>query len=194
MEIPNPHHRKDKTIDEHFVRLFKEIKPDFQQDPDSIFDWMQEAKRDLTPAQKRQFIKDHRHEAELTLDERSRAFMRVLINLGAKDLDITNAVDEMLKYIDCGGKSSDIRAIVDADTNLILYNIHPKNFEQINRFLKATSTNEPEILFEWQRFLIKQGVRKKAFREYPGFHWIKTSAFAEHPRAKEHVAKLADPS
>lgn len=194
MEIPSPHHRKDKTIDDHFVRLFKEIKPDFQQDPDSIFDWMQEAKRDLTPAQKRQFIKDHRHEAELALDERSRAFMRVLINLGAKDLDITNAVDEMLKYIDCGGKSSDIRAIVDADTNLILYNIHPKNFEQINRFLKATSTNEPELLFEWQRFLIKQGVRKKAFREYPGFHWVKTSAFAEHPRAKEHVAKLADPS
>lgn len=33
MELPTPNHRKDKTIDEHFVRLFKEVKPDFQQEP-----------------------------------------------------------------------------------------------------------------------------------------------------------------
>ena len=46
--------------------------------------------------------------------------MRVLINLGAKDLDITNAVDEMLKYIDCGGDHYAIRALIKADTNLIL--------------------------------------------------------------------------
>lgn len=120
--------------------------------------------------------------------------MRVLINLGAKDLDITNAFDEMLKYIDCGGDHYAIRALIKADTNLIINSIHPKNFQQINRFLKATSTNEPEILFEWQRFLIKQRVRKKAFREYPGFRWINDSAFAEYPRAKEHVAKLTDQS
>lgn len=194
MDIPNPYALKDPAIKEHIISLFKEIKPDFQDDPETNFNYVIEAQRDLTPAQKRQFIKDHRHEAERPLDEWSRSFMGLLIHLGAKDLDITNAVDEMLEYIDCGGKSSDIRAIVDADTNLILNNIHPKNFEQINRFLKATSTNEPEILFEWQRFLIKQGVRKKAFREYPGFHWIKNSAFAEDPRAKEHVAKLAAPS
>ena len=194
MDIPNPYALKDPAIKEHIISLFKEIKPDFQDDPETNFNYVIEAQRDLTPAQKRQFIKDHRHEAERPLDEWSRSFMGLLIHLGAKDLDITNAVDEMLEYIDCGGKSSDIRAIVDDDTNFILNNIHPKNFEQINRFLKATSTNEPEILFEWQRFLIKQGVRKKAFREYPGFHWIKNSAFAEHPRAKEHVAKLADAS
>ena len=158
MDIPNPYALKDPAIKEHIISLFKEIKPDFQDDPETNFNYVTEAKRDLTPAQKRQFIKDHRHEAERLLDEWSRSFMGLLIHLGAKDLDITNAVDEMLKYIDCGGDHYAIHSLVKADTNLIINNIHPKNFEQINRFLKATSTNEPEILFEWQRFLIKQGV------------------------------------
>lgn len=193
-KIPNPNHRKDKTIDEQVIAEIKEIKPVFQQEPDRFVDWMQEAKRDLTPAQKRHFIKAHRHEAERPLDEKSRAYMNVLINLGAKDLDITNAVDEMLYYIDSGGDHYEIRALVSADTGLIIYNIHPKNFEQINRFLKASSQREPEILYEWQRFLIKQGTKKKTFREYAGFQWIKSSAFAEDPRSKDQIAKIATSS
>ncbi|MGJ4077324.1 hypothetical protein ACN4EB_06310 [Corynebacterium macclintockiae] len=194
MDIPNPYALKDPAIKQQAIADFRKFKPDFHKTPERFVDFIQEAKRDLTPAQIRQYIAEHRHMAESPMDDWSRSFMGLLIQLGAKDLDITNAVDEMLKYIDCGGDHYAIHSLVKADTNLIIYNIHPKNFEQINRFLKATSTNEPEILYEWQRFLIKQGVRKKAFREYPGFHWIKTSAFAEAPRAKEHVAKLADPS
>lgn len=194
MEIPNPFAVKDHAIKEHIVSLVREIKPDFQSDPIANPNYVTEAKRDLTPAQKREFVKDHRHEAEKPLNDWSRSFMGFLIHLGAKDLDITNAVDEMLYYIDSGGDHYEIRGLVDADTNLIIYNIHPKNFEQINRFLKATSQREPEILYEWQRFLIKQGTKKKPFREYAGFQWIKSSAFAEDPRSKDQIAKIATSS
>ena len=120
MDIPNPYALKDPAIKEHIISLFKEIKPDFQDDPETNFNYVIEAQRDLTPAQKRQFIKDHRYEAERPLDEWSRSFMGLLIHLGAKDLDITNAVDEMLEYIDCGGDHYAIRALIKADTNLIL--------------------------------------------------------------------------
>lgn len=194
MEIPNPNHRKDKTIDEQVIAEIKKIKPVFQQEPDRLVDWMQEAKRDLTPAQKRQFIKAHRHEAERPLDEKSRAYMNVLINLGAKDLDITNAVDEMLYYIDSGGDHYEIRGLVSADTGLIIYNIHPRNFEQINRFLKASSQREPEILYEWQGTLIAWGVKKKAFREHPGFQWINDTAYATDPRFKKDIEKMSKTS
>lgn len=63
--------------------------------------------------------------------------MRVLINLGAKDLDITNAVDEMFKYIDCGGDHCAIGALIKADTNLIINNIHPKTSN------KSTASSKP---------------------------------------------------
>ncbi|WP_426705671.1 hypothetical protein [Corynebacterium auriscanis] len=194
MDIPNPYEPKGPAIDEQIIAELREIKPDFYQDPDSIIDHVTEAKRTFTPAQKRQFIAQHRHKAERPLDEWSRSYMGMLINLGAKDLDITYAVDEMLFYIDSGGDRRAIRAIVEADTNLMIYNIHPKNFDQFNRFLKATSVNEPEILYEWQGTLIACGVKKKAFREHPEFQWVTDTAYATDPRFKKDIEKMSKSS
>jgi len=106
-------------------------------------------------------------------------------------LDITYAVDEMLFYIDSGGDHYAIRSLVKADTNLMIYNIHPKNFDQINRFLKATSVNEPEILYEWQGTLIAFGVKKKAFREHPEFQWVTDTAYATDPRFKKDIERMS---
>lgn len=186
MVIPNPYAPKDTRLTEHIIELFREIKPDFIGKPTGGFNYVDEAIKELSPAQKKQFIADHRHEAERPLDERSRAFMGLLIQLGAKDLDVTNAVDEMFHYLESSADPKDIRRLVKADANLIYYNIHPKNFEQINRFLQR----EHELLHEWQGLLIEKGIKKKPFRQNPSFAWLKNSRFAEDPIVAAAVAKI----
>ena len=120
--------------------------------------------------------------------------MSVLINLGAKDLDITNAVDEMLKYIDCGGDHYAIRALIKADTNLIINNIHPKTSN------KSTASSKPPAPTNQSSFLSgnasssnKESERKPSVNTQDSTG-LKTALLQNILEQKEHVAKLADPS
>ena len=110
-------------------------------------------------------------------DPATRQFFAIASDLGASDLDVTPIVDEVERY----QKSTDpaVLEMIDNDQVLLLDEISPSNFEQLNRYLKLESIT----LLDNQVEFLRKAVRNKTFRNAPEFQWLATSRFATIPES-----------
>ena len=91
------------------------------------------------------------------------------------DLDISYPVDEIELLKDYPAAFRNL----SHDAFLVLNAMSPKNIDQVDRFFRIESPN----IENFQLGIIRQGVKKKFFRQAPELQWLKESRFRGLNRA-----------
>ena len=126
---------------------------------------------DPTEAQLAWFVETLRPFAERSFaDPRARHVFSYLAERQlADDLDLSYPVDEIELLKDF----PEAYMTINFDYNLVNDAMSPKNIDQVVRFLRMESPN----LERFQFANIRQGVRKKFYRQAPELQWLKESRF-----------------
>ncbi|WP_342318506.1 hypothetical protein [Corynebacterium mayonis] len=194
MPVPNPFEPifdSKQFLTERFIELIPGFRE--EQDKDNYVNHAVAAVEMTDRKMRRDIIAALRPYAEqLHWGPISRGAFGMLNQLGAKDLDVTAVVDEFEKYKEYPANKT--KTLFSGRTGSLQRNVHPRNFEQFNRFLKMQSSRRPDPLLKSQQGLIWDGVgTSKKFREHPGFAWLVHSRFAgtapEVDKALERIAK-----
>ena len=177
MAVPNPF-KPNEEAEQFVFEQFNELIPRFREEQGNYVNFVRAALRLADAKTKKKVIAELRSYAEdPQWGEISRGVFGMLLQLGAKDLDVTAVVDEVEKYKDYPAEET--KLLFDGDTGLLQESVHPRNFDQLNRFLKLESSIDPDPLRESQHDLIWFAAKKsKKFREDPRFAWLVDSRFA----------------
>ena len=191
MAVPNPFERNVEA-NQFVIEQFNELIPRFREEQGNYVNFVRAALRLADAKTKKKVIAELRSYAEdPQWGEISRGVFGMLLQLGAKDLDVTAVVDEVEKYKDYPAEET--KLLFDGDTGLLQESVHPRNFDQLNRFLKLESSIDPDPLRESQHDLIWFAAEKsKKFREDPRFAWLVNSRFVgANPAVDKGLERIA---
>ena len=188
MAVPNPFEPNEEA-EQFVIEQFNELIPRFREEQENYVDYAWAAQELADVKTRKKVIAELRPYAEdPAWSVVSQNVFGMLLQLGAKDLDVTAVVDEFEKYKDYPAEET--KLLFDGDTGFLQESVHPRNFDQFNRFLKLESSIDPDPLRESQHDLIWFAAQKsKKFREDPRFAWLVNSRFVGANSAVDEALK-----
>ncbi|WP_342319126.1 hypothetical protein [Corynebacterium mayonis] len=177
MTVPNPF-QWNEEVDQFLIEQFKELIPEFREKYEKYSNFTIGAKIHADTETRQEVIAALRSYAEEgPWGPFRRGIFRMLVDFGAKDLDVTPVVDEVEKYKDYPAEET--KFLFDAATAELTGSVHPRNFDQLNRFFSLQSSISPDPLAFFQHSLIWYASWKsQKFREDSRFLWLVDSRFA----------------
>ena len=188
MAVPNPFEPNEEA-EQFVIEQFNELIPRFREEQGNYVDYARAAQELADVKTRKKVIAELCPYAEdPAWSVVSQNVFGMLLQLGAKDLDVTAVVDEVEKYKDYPAEET--RLLFNGDGAFLQESVHPRNFDQLNRFLKLQSSITPDPLMDVQNSVIWFAAQKsKKFREDPRFAWLVNSRFVGANSAVDEALK-----